>query len=679
MASSFPPYNYSPLPSHRHIRLLEFPAFSEQEAALTGTLRVVDLDVEDSLPYVALSYTWGQPNFTEALLLDGSRVLHITSTLAGALRRFRYASALRWIWVDALCINQHDNAEKSRQIPLMADIYKGASRVMVWLGHEPGDASMLVRVKLLGSQARSLPQPSSSQEEDDAILVNLRTSLSLLGRLPYFTRRWIIQELSVNPNVVLCCGRVELPWSRLYGACGASVEDSGLRNIRLLWELWFSTAMRPIARAGRQDYAVRDTLLKDCDITTLMDYFSNFHCSDGHDRIAALLGLSTDAPAAGFKVAYADSVETTYIKFAESLANNGHMGWVLDRCFRRTTEIGSEDRALPSWVPDWRLASVGPLSVPRTSARCSIQALESSPGVHKLTAKFRLLRQKVASPIYDRPAPMEVVWKSALFSKGAEFEERFLNTIRHAWPIVARLKGCTKITWSQFLAQTLRMTAETCWWRARWDHWLATDGFMLKFADSSVPTEKDINCFKGLRKCVTALLRGVPKEWTQSPAEFAYCLVLCFEVPDAQGSHGICAFGTVASAHHQKVRVGHRLLFADLSPAHTDIKEWDYNTYIVHEDEATGALGSTDDLDTTDVSSLEYVPRLVYDFVAPCRLYPLFTFGRGCGNGSELSDFTRRPDGSLLKYSAQDIYNSDQKIRGGRMKLVEADMSILIR
>jgi hypothetical protein len=28
-----------------------------------------------------------------------------------------------YIWVDAVCINQTDDAEKSQKIPLMADIY----------------------------------------------------------------------------------------------------------------------------------------------------------------------------------------------------------------------------------------------------------------------------------------------------------------------------------------------------------------------------------------------------------------------------------------------------------------------------------------------------------------------------------------------------------------------------
>lgn len=38
------------------------------------------------------------------------------------------------LWIDAICINQHDLAEKARQIPLMTRIYSTAARVLVWLG-----------------------------------------------------------------------------------------------------------------------------------------------------------------------------------------------------------------------------------------------------------------------------------------------------------------------------------------------------------------------------------------------------------------------------------------------------------------------------------------------------------------------------------------------------------------
>lgn len=140
--SALTPYTHHPLPSSYHIRLLELPDYTDEEEPLKGTLPVVDIE-EATVPYVSLSYTWGQPNFSEDLFLDGAKFPGITPTLAAALRCFRYASALRWIRVDAICINHQGEAEKTVQIPLMAYIYLGASRVMMLLGYWVQNSDLL--------------------------------------------------------------------------------------------------------------------------------------------------------------------------------------------------------------------------------------------------------------------------------------------------------------------------------------------------------------------------------------------------------------------------------------------------------------------------------------------------------------------------------------------------------
>jgi len=41
----------------------------------------------------------------------------------------------RWIWADAICIDQDIVKEKNQQVRRMRDIYCRASRVIFWLGH----------------------------------------------------------------------------------------------------------------------------------------------------------------------------------------------------------------------------------------------------------------------------------------------------------------------------------------------------------------------------------------------------------------------------------------------------------------------------------------------------------------------------------------------------------------
>jgi hypothetical protein len=79
-------------------------------------------------------YTWGEPTLICPIyLLDGTRIM-VTPILDGALRRLRYSTHKRTLWVDAMCINQMDNRENGVQIPLMVRVFRGARRVLAWLG-----------------------------------------------------------------------------------------------------------------------------------------------------------------------------------------------------------------------------------------------------------------------------------------------------------------------------------------------------------------------------------------------------------------------------------------------------------------------------------------------------------------------------------------------------------------
>jgi hypothetical protein len=38
------------------------------------------------------------------------------------------------LWIDAICINQDSEEERSQQVQLIGDIYKTAQQVLIWLG-----------------------------------------------------------------------------------------------------------------------------------------------------------------------------------------------------------------------------------------------------------------------------------------------------------------------------------------------------------------------------------------------------------------------------------------------------------------------------------------------------------------------------------------------------------------
>ncbi|KAK4101697.1 HET-domain-containing protein, partial [Parathielavia hyrcaniae] len=140
---------YSPLDSSKLlIRLLAIQEAAEDNDPLVCQITPVDLENPDNRPeFAALSYVWGSPQLGSEVMTLGGKPCTIGANLALALRFFRASKPGSWptpgltppehIWVDALCINQADEAEKAVQVGRMAQIYRSAALVISHLG--PGN------------------------------------------------------------------------------------------------------------------------------------------------------------------------------------------------------------------------------------------------------------------------------------------------------------------------------------------------------------------------------------------------------------------------------------------------------------------------------------------------------------------------------------------------------------
>lgn len=122
-------FKYIPLPHpDSNIRLLELLPGSGR---LQCRLKVVKLP-ENMTPYEPLSYCWGDDQTKEVSIVVDDAPFKIRVNLHAALKRFRYESQVRMLWVDAICINQDEESnEKSFQIPLMRQIYERGQRTLV--------------------------------------------------------------------------------------------------------------------------------------------------------------------------------------------------------------------------------------------------------------------------------------------------------------------------------------------------------------------------------------------------------------------------------------------------------------------------------------------------------------------------------------------------------------------
>lgn len=97
------------------------------------TCELQEACLDDQPSFDALPYGWGNANDTTTITVNGYS-FEATKNRVAALRRLPSSIETKVLWVDAICINQDDNQEKTQQVQLMADIYRYAHSVNVFLG-----------------------------------------------------------------------------------------------------------------------------------------------------------------------------------------------------------------------------------------------------------------------------------------------------------------------------------------------------------------------------------------------------------------------------------------------------------------------------------------------------------------------------------------------------------------
>lgn len=116
------------------IRLLRLDVGST-ENHITASLKRWD---RSSLPeFNAVSYVCGEAFPQNAVYINGHE-FYVGDNCFYALSRVCLHYPGSYVWIDAICINQQDLAEKSAQVSAMGRIYRSALRVLACI--EPSDA-----------------------------------------------------------------------------------------------------------------------------------------------------------------------------------------------------------------------------------------------------------------------------------------------------------------------------------------------------------------------------------------------------------------------------------------------------------------------------------------------------------------------------------------------------------
>jgi hypothetical protein len=280
------------------------------------------VSLDSDIEYDALSYTWasedGDASLSQriscAYLGDEETAgLLVTSNCAAALRRLRFTSQERVLWIDAIAIDQTNQQERNHQVELMAKIYSGASQVLVYLGEED-----------LGFGSRGLWLDSEKRY----------TALKKLFAKRWVSRVWVIQEVALAQRLIMITGGV---------LC--QMDENLMSRIRGRSRAYGLQVPGPLAWDPLVSAPTRDLL-------TMLDMTRNCLSTDPRDRVYGLLGLTGERLQGLIPVNYSQSVEEVLTRTAAAII-------ISREDFEILTYVSSSPRtshtrnSLPTWAPDW--------------------------------------------------------------------------------------------------------------------------------------------------------------------------------------------------------------------------------------------------------------------------------------------------------------------------------------
>lgn len=302
-------YHYQPLPpppeterSPPYTRIVWLAPGSGDEP-LSAQLELINA-AQAPRPYEALSYTWGGEPPSNYLWLQGCP-LPIRPNLEAALFFLRLPSQPRLLWIDAICIDQSNVDERTRQVQYMRLVYQHAARVVVWVGVKSPDVQLAFELARRLVELRDMveEQKSAGGDIDPKAVIDMRDGIlfdmppesllrmhQLLQRA-YFTRVWCVQEVVASKSAILKCEELEIPFidmiehvilARL--ALPTMAQTKPMHLWHMIWEM---------KRSGncKSDAGVEGSLGK---MLELLDTMRPFQATDPRDKIFALQGISDE-------------------------------------------------------------------------------------------------------------------------------------------------------------------------------------------------------------------------------------------------------------------------------------------------------------------------------------------------------------------------------------------------
>ena len=349
--SDGPSFSYRTLPPN-HTRLLKIvspaPSFKcelQEHAAAT-------------LPeYMALSYTWGSEGPSK-LIQCGSQALKVSPNLYAALCEISLKAEVadKWLWVDAVCIDQRNEREKAVEVKRMNLIYTAAWRVLVWLGPADEDSDLAMdNLRGLTEIMTPLPSDEGEREARQKRLAPadhpVWTAILRLYNRPWFRRLWIMQEAILAKGTFVLCGNRVLSWTAVVDFANAiSVVYAAV--LLQHGEKTDGTINGFVSCSQIENLRKRVPNGNMMFFTSLLETTRDREATDQRDRIYGLLGLLTDNLLNLIKVDYTWQASDCYLHFFKTFISRETTLTILSMA-----PSIEKDPFLPSWCPRSELSA----------------------------------------------------------------------------------------------------------------------------------------------------------------------------------------------------------------------------------------------------------------------------------------------------------------------------------
>lgn len=349
-------YRYETLNSPSSIRLLEI----SKDPTCFYRFRLVQVRLEERLDYVALSYFWGKPILSHEIVCDGA-IIKVTESLHRAILCLSSGTEIQvYYWIDQICIDQQNHAEKGVQVRLMGQIYAQATQCLVYLGEAARDdcEAFNVAESLDAADVESIR--SESDLESNRLPRSSSAKWSAYFRLlcrPWFRRVWVVQEVvlptkvsmfmasETNPrrciSIDLLCRSIvksELLFSRMVVHIDDPAADFAWNHV--------DTARDQLGFIKKQ----KDKENTNFSLINIVQHCQFLESTDPRDHIYSFLGLALDTEALNLPVDYQLPCATLFSLLAcgcvQRDAYNGNLVLACSGIY-----YGTHGRQ--SWVPDW--------------------------------------------------------------------------------------------------------------------------------------------------------------------------------------------------------------------------------------------------------------------------------------------------------------------------------------